>query len=232
MRRLLLGCLIALALIAVAVSAPPLLAQGYTWTSATTASLYKLVTVTSATPATQRMFYIRTNLTPPTTMAVAAGGSIASIRGEVNLTTGKSFTSGFAYGVQGKAVLAGTVAESDAARFTGVLGQTDTTGATTTAGQISAVWADLQGNATVTNAQTYPLRVSNSMSVSATALALFVGRATYAFDISDLGNADFLEDTAGTSAGQCAQTGGVVFAKALKVRVNNTGYWIPLCTAK
>jgi hypothetical protein len=38
-------------------------------------------------------------------------------------------------------------------------------------------------------------------------------------------------NASGTSAGQCAQTGGVIFAKVLKISVDGTDYWIGLCTA-
>lgn len=190
-------------------------------------------TLTGATPATERLFY--STLTPsPTgnTFAVAASGSLAAIRGEMNVPTGKTFTDGFIYGAQGKTIFTGTMAEVSAARMTGVLGQTDTTGATLTAGQVSAVWADLQGNAI--NSQTYPLRVSNSASVNPPALALMIGHADAAFEVSDLGNGssgDFVLNASGTSAGECAQTGGVVFTKTLKIVADGTTYYIGLCTA-
>lgn len=189
-------------------------------------------TITSATPSTERLEYSTLTLTPASTMAVAGGGSLAAQRGEMNFSTGKTFTSGFLYGTQGKAIFAGTLNESDAARVTGVLGQTDTTGSTLTAGQVSAVWADLQGNAA--NSQTYPLRVSNSASVNTPALGLLVGHADAAIEFSDLGNGssgDFVINASGTSAGQCAQTGGVVFTKTLKIVADGTTYYIGLCTA-
>jgi hypothetical protein len=136
------------------------------------------------------------------------------------------------YGVQGKTTFTGTFAEASAGRITGVLGQTDVTGATLTSGQVSAVWADLQGGAESVTSETYPLRVSNSMSTQATALGLFVGHATYALAFSDLATAQFVENTVATGAGQCAQSGGLVATKALKINANGTDYWIPLCTAK
>jgi len=187
-------------------------------------------TITDASATTERLTYSKATLTPSTTMEIAAGGSIAGARGEVSFTTGKTFTDGFLYGVQGKGTFAGTMAEASAARITGVLGQTDVTGATLTAGQVSGVWADLQGNAT--NTQTFPLRVTNSMSSDARALGFFHGTATYLFEVSDAATAKFVENTAGTSAGQCAQTGGLVATKALKITANGVDYWIPLCTAK
>ena len=38
--------------------------------------------------------------------------------------------------------------------------------------------------------------------------------------------------TSGTGSGECAQTGGIVASKALKISVGGTPYWIPLCTAR
>lgn len=188
-------------------------------------------TLTSATPATERLLYSTITASPTgNTFAIGTGGSLAGVRGEFNVPTGKTMTDGFGYGAQGKSVFTGVLAEVSAARVTGVLGQTDTTGATLTAGQVSAVWADLQGDAT--NTQTFPLRVTNSMSVDARALGFFYGTATYLFEVSDAASAKFVETTAGTGAGECAQTGGLVASKALKITANGTEYWIPLCTAK
>jgi hypothetical protein len=105
---------------------------------------------------------------------------------------------------------------------------------TLTAGQVSGVWADLQGGPTNTAHETYPLRVSNSMSINADSLGLFIGHAGAALTFSDLGNGssgDFVISASGTSAGQCAQTGGVVFTKTLKIIADGTTYYIGLCTA-
>jgi hypothetical protein len=209
--------------------ATSLIAQGYSFTST---ALTKTTTITTTTSATWRQIYSKITITPTATFSVTGGGSITPFRGEVNFTTGKTFTDGFLYGVQGKTIFTGTFAEGSAARITGVLGQVDVTGATLTSGQLSAVWADLQGGAEAVTAETYVLRVSNSMSTQATALGLFVGHATYALAFSDLGTAQFVENTSGTGAGQCAQSGGIVATKALKINANGTDYWIPLCTAK
>lgn len=203
-------------------------AQGYSFSSV----VQKTVTLTTATisPAFKAM-YTQLVLTPATTVT-ATTNAVEAIRGEIDLTTGKTFTDGFLYGVAGRAIFAGTLNQSSAGRVTGTLGKVDTTGSTLTSGQVNGVWADLVGNAA--NAETYPLRVSNSMSVSPPALAIFVGHATAALDLSDLGNGssgDFVINASGTSAGQCAQTGGVVFTKTLKIVADGTTYYIGLCTA-
>jgi hypothetical protein len=51
------------------------------------------------------------------------------------------------------------------------------------------------------------------------------------FNVTNANTSTMFVAAAGTGAGECAQTGGVVFAKTLKVRVDGTDYWIGLCTA-
>ncbi len=51
------------------------------------------------------------------------------------------------------------------------------------------------------------------------------------FSIVNPNTSTMFVSAAGTSAGQCAQTGGVVFTKTLKIMVGGTAYWIGLCTA-
>lgn len=143
-------------------------------------------TITSATPSTTRLIHGAITCTPTSTFAVSAGGSLAGVRGEVTVTALKSFTDGFLYGAQGKVTLAGTIAEASAARITGVLGQTDLASGTVTAGQVSGLWADLQGSPTLTVPdQVFPLRVTNSMSVNAYAMAFYHGKATAFMSINE-----------------------------------------------
>jgi len=159
-------------------------------------------TITAAAPATTRYLLSAVTLTPATTIAVAGGGSIAGVRGEITLTAAKSFTDGFLYGVQGKFTMNGTMAEVSAARATGVLGQVDLSTGTLTAGQVSAVWGDLQGNPTLTvNDQVYVGRFTNSMSAGkkAQAFQLMYGAADLFFEASaDGGSADWAVIGAGT----------------------------------
>jgi hypothetical protein len=195
-----------------------------------TGNISQTDTITGASATTRRATYVKLTLTPATTQEVAAGGSLAAIRGEINQTTGKIFTDGFLYGVQGKSVFAGTMAEVSAARLTGVLGQTDISGATITLGQVSAVWADLQGTSpTLTvNDQVYVLRVTNSMNVSAQAFLLTYGKCDYFLEAGASGNTADWYATAGTGANSAALAGGGIASKVLKVNVMGTDYWIPL----
>jgi hypothetical protein len=211
-------------------SATPVFTAGATLTGTSNVNLTD--TITSATPSTRRAVYSKITLTPSTTQAVGSGGSLCAVRGEINQTTGKTFTDGFLYGVQGKNIFAGTLAEASAARLTGVLGQTDISGCTLTAGQVSAVWADLQGTSpTLTvNDQVYVLRVTNSMNVSAQAFQLNYGKADYYVEASaDGGTADWFAaaGSGGTSSAGYAAGAGVP-AKVLKCRIMGVDYWLPL----
>jgi hypothetical protein len=178
-------------------------------------------TITSATPSTERLIKGALTLTPATTMSVAAGGSLAGVRGEATVSAGKTFVDGFLYGAQGKCTLNGALAESAAGRIAGVLGQVDLAAGTVTAGQVSGVWADLQGAPTLTVPdQVFPLRVTNSMSVNAYAMAFFHGKATYFLSVNEP-SASFI----GTGAVGGSQD------KKLKCIVGGTTYYLPLYTS-
>ena len=178
--------------------------------------------ITSATPSTTRVVDSEVDLTPATTMAIAAGGSITPFRGAVTLSTGKTLTEGFIYGVQGKSIVNGTVAEGSAARVVGVLGQVDMASGTLTAGQVSGLWADIQMTSpTLTShAELNALRVTNSGSSNVNALAFFYGKSDYLFQIGEP-SASFVSTGAATPSGTM---------KKLKVSVGGTDLYI-LCAA-
>ncbi len=159
-------------------------------------------TVTSTTTTTTRYLQSSLTLTPASTISVTGSGSLAAVRGDVTLSASKSFTDGFLYGVQGKCILSGIIAEVSAARATGVLGQIDFGTGTLTAGQVSAVWGDLQGTPTLTvNDQLYVARFTNSMATGkkAQAFQLMYGAADFFLDASaDGGSADWGVIGAGT----------------------------------
>jgi hypothetical protein len=182
-------------------------------------------TITDAAPSTQRLIRGEVTLTPATAVAVAAGGSIAGVRGGITVTAGKSFTEGFLYGAQGKVTLAGTIAEGAAARIAGCLGQVDLSSGTVTLGQVCAVWGDLQGNPTLTvNDQVYVGRFTNSMGAGkkAQAFQLLYGAADFFLEAgADGGTADWVV---------VAAVGGSQSHK-LKVNVMGTTFYIPLNTA-
>jgi hypothetical protein len=241
MKKLILS-FIALALIG-GLATLPIAAQnvsggtGSFTTLSTSSNVTNTKTITSATPATERLVY--TTLTVDTagnTFNIGtSSGSLAGIRGEANIAASEAFTGGFIYGVQGKSILNGSIAETSAARLTSVLGQTDLASGTVTLGQVSAGWFDLQGNPTLTvNDQVYVGRFTNSMSSGkkAQAFQLMYGAADLLIEASaDGGTADWFDAASGTGAGECAQSGGIVATQTLQINVMGTNYWIPLCTA-
>ncbi len=180
-------------------------------------------TITGTTIATTRYLHSAVTITPASTFSVTGGGSIAGVRGEVTLTAAKTFTDGFLYGVQGKFTLNGILNETSAARIVGVLGQLDLASGTVTDGQVSAVWADMQGTSpTLTDAsQINVLRVTNSTASTLNAMAFFYGQSSYFLTCGrDGGDPTYVGAAAPTS-----------LAKSLKVKVGDTDYYIGLYTA-
>lgn len=136
-------------------------------------------TISSATPSTERLTLSEVTLSG-TTIAIAAGGSIAGVRGAITIPTGKTFTEGFLYGTQGKVTLVGTINEGAAARIAGVLGQVDLSTGTVTAGQVSALWGDFQGTPTMTTPdQVNIVRATNSSNATVNAVLMAYGKASY-----------------------------------------------------
>lgn len=177
-------------------------------------------TITSATPATTRLTQSEVTLTPATTVAIAAGGSIAGVRGGITLTAAKTFTEGFLYGAQGKVTLNGTMNEGSAARIAGALGQVDLAAGTLTDGQVSCLWADLQGGTgTLTDqSQLNLLRLTNSSSATPNAVIMTYGEATYFLtSAKDGGTPAYFADTV-------PQT----LSGSLKVKIGATDFFIGL----
>jgi hypothetical protein len=125
---------------------------GLTFPIVTTKLVSLTQTVTSATPATTRLVQSELTVTPATTLAVGSNGSLAAVRGAVTLSSGKSLTDGFLYGVQGKVVATGATIASSPDHIAGLYGQLDMAGATLTgAGHVAAVIGSIQGTPTSSN---------------------------------------------------------------------------------
>ncbi len=204
-------------------TAPTLTAPVVTGGATLAGTVAETNTVTSTTVATTRYLQSSLTLTPTSTISVTGGGSLAGVRGDITLTAAKSFTDGFLYGVQGKCILAGTMAEVSAARATGILGQIDFSTGTLTAGQVSAIWGDLQGTPTLTvNDQLYVARFTNSMAT---------GKKAQAFQFM-YGAADvFLEASADGGSADWGVIGAGTYSSAdgyLKVNIFGTAYRMPL----
>ena len=176
---------------------------------------------TAASIASTRYLLSDLTLTPATT--VTSTGSLAAVRGNINLAAGKTITDGFFYGAQGKfTATTGTFNAAVAGRITGVIGQVDLGTVTVTAGQVSAVWADLQGSGpTFTSTEVNIIRATNSSATSCNAMIFFYGQSTYLFTAArDGGAPTYFGATAPTS-----------LAKSLKIDIAGTSYYIGLYTA-
>ncbi len=173
--------------------------------------------LTGSSLSTTRQLDSEATFTPTSSFSISGGGSFAAIRGGLTVSASKSFTDGFLYGAQGKVTLNGIIAEVSAARIAGALGQVDLASGTVTAGQVSGVWADLQGSPTLTVPdQVFPLRVTNSMSVNAYAMAFFYGKASYFMEVGEP-SPSFVSSGAATPSGTM---------KKLKVNIGGSDLYI------
>jgi len=177
-------------------------------------------TTTSASLGTVRYLLSDVTLTPATTVSAT---STAAVRGNITLSAGKTLTDGFFYGTQGKFTgTTGTMDQTSAGRIAGVIGQVDLGTMTITEGQVSCVWADLQGSGpTFTSTEVNIIRATNSSATTCNAMMFFYGQSTYFFTAArDGGTPTYFGASAPTS-----------LAKSLKIDVSGTTYYIGLYTA-
>lgn len=175
-------------------------------------------TITSATPATERLIRSELTLTPATTLAVASSGSLAALRGLLTLTTGKSVTAGYLYGTQGKIVADGGTINVGSGYVTGVLGQLSLTGTTLTSGHIAPLIANV-GPSAPASANVDLIYAEVEQGPINSVLKAYAN-TNYIFDL-----------TAETNAGSYSTTGsaGTTTAKGwLKVKVGGADRFIPL----
>ena len=191
-----------------------------TVTGATTLSGDATVTktITSATPATERLIRSEITLTPATAATIGTG-SIAGVRGLVTVSSGKSITpAGFLYGTQGKVILDGATIDVGSSHVAGVYAQMSAAGATFTSGHIAPLISCGQslpaGIADMIYCENNDVTVLNAI-IEAIANANFVISAT-----SEDGNSAYLATTAGSSA-----------SKYMRVKLSGTEYRIALLAA-
>lgn len=182
----------------------------------------------TATPATLRVIHGQATLSYAGSATVS--GSVVSVRGNTNLDAATTIAGqSYIYGTQGKITAPGTFDGS--AWVAGLVGQVDVNGATlTSASHVTPLWSDFGATGPSVTCSFCDLFVGTNTTAT-TINSIFYGYAktSYVFDLG--GPAALALSTSGSSAGNCAQTGGVVFAKAMAVKVDGTNYWIPLCTA-
>ena len=162
-----------------------------------------------------------------TTGSVSAVG----IRGLAQIASGTTVTAGYVYGAQGKLVVSGTLNGSE--WVFGLVGQLDASAATalTAGSHLSPIWSDAGATSpAVTCAFCDGVVITNTTATTYHSLIYGYSKASYVFDFTGNGT-PFALSTSGTSSGNCAQSGGVVFAKAMPVHIDGTDYWIPLCNA-
>jgi hypothetical protein len=138
--------------------------------------------VTSATPSTTRNLQSEITLTPATTVAVAANGSIAGVRGATTLTTGKSITDGFLFGVQGKVIADGATINVSPDHVAGVYGQLSMSGTTITGGHVAGVISSIQGTPTSDQVDLFYGESATGNVINSMFKAF--GKSTYVFDLA------------------------------------------------
>ncbi len=136
--------------------------------------------------------------------AASAGGTVNGAHISLSIATGGS-AAGASHAIRGTY---GMAASTNVGGTPSVLQlDSDFGGSATVPALMSYISFDGVGTAPTTNGIPYLFTITNS-------------------DDGLFGNAS------GTGAGACAQTGGVIFTKTLKVRVDGTDYWIGLCNAQ
>ncbi len=177
----------------------------------------------SATPGT-----IRSIVGAATTYTSMSSGNIVGTRGVTTLGGNLSGTA-YAYGAQGKIIAGANSIAVGSSMVYGVMGQLDLSSTTVTNGYVAAVGADIFGvNSGTVAADLFYGQHAGGGTINAMFRAY--GTASYVFQFEASGAVAV--STAGTGAGECAQTGGIVATKAIPIKVDGTDYWIPICTAK
>lgn len=190
------------------------------WPSAATASgMSSDTTLTGSAYAPSShadQWYSKLTLTPATTVTAANG--LNAIRGEVNLTSGKTLGSGsasYVTGVYGRGNIFGTV-DIGSGDLAAVYAKFDLNGSTLTSGHIAPLQSNIV-NPGATAAATTDLIYAESASGTKikSGLSIYMA-ADYLMDLTDVGAVWFV-GSAGASA-----------SKYLRVKCNGTAYKIAL----
>jgi hypothetical protein len=175
-------------------------------------------TISSATPASQRVVDAEPVLTAS---SIAINGSIAAVRGNATIASGKTLASGYLYGVQGKITVNGTLATANYSA--GLVGQLDLSAASSITGNLQALWLDAGATSGAASlATTKMLSITNTTTKLVNSLIYAVADASYFLNLSDLafGGKHFIV----TGAVGGSQD------KKLKCNIDGTDYFIPLNT--
>jgi hypothetical protein len=175
--------------------------------------------ITAAGASVERMVQGSITITPASAFAMSpATDSLAGVRGDVTLTSGKSITAGFLFGTQGKAILDGATVAVGSGHVAGVYGQMSAAGATLTSGHIAPI---------ISCGQSLPAGIAdmiyceNNDVTKLHAILEAVANADFVVDAtSEDGNSAYLVGTAGASA-----------SKYMRVKLSGTEYRIALLAA-
>lgn len=162
------------------------------------------------------------------TAAIASGG-IAGVRGLCTLSGTITAGGAFLYGAQGKLVVTGTMNHADA-RLCAAIAQLDTTGATMTAGQVSALWVDHGAGITgAMGGQFNMIRITNTVSGSKPNGIIYAhSNASYVLDLSAPGGTMDWLVAAGTSANSAGKSDGCAAQKVLTLLIGGVAYYLPV----
>jgi len=184
-------------------------------TVVTTDDVSSSKTLTSATPATERLVRSELTLTPATSLAVGSSGSLAAMRGCVTLTTGKSITDGYLYGSQGKVTLDGATIAVGSDHIAGVYAQLSATGSTFTSGHIAAVIGSIQGVPTSSVVDLFYGESATGNVINSFFKAF--GKADYVFDFETNVHTQISTPAGSTPSGNL---------RVLKVKLDGADYYI------
>lgn len=194
------------------------------WPLTDQASFLSDVTLTNAAYAGSThvdQWYSKLTLTPTTTVTAANG--LNAIRGEINVSSGKTLGSGsasYVTGVYGRANIFGTV-DIGSGDLAAVYGKFDLNGSTLTSGHIAPVQANIVNPPATANDVGVALFYGESASGTpiGCGIELYMA-ADYFMKVTQVSGGSFFGASAPTS-----------LAKSLKVNVGGTDYYIGLYTS-
>ena len=194
----------------------------------TTLATTDLLTVTGSSSLTTISSSIRQiigDITLTGATIAAGGNSIVGARGAVTLANGKVFSSGYLYGVQGKAIINGTSnTQSGGGIIAGIFGQLDTSGGTISNTGLTAAGAFDIGGTGVAGAVTnvHGIVITNSTStIAGSAIHIATTSSGFSSVIS-------IDDVSNTLAKACTT---VTTTGAFAFKFGNTIYWVPWSNA-
>lgn len=185
------------------------------------------LTKSDGTFASDRAAYNKVVINKAGNVTISNSGYVTAMRGEANIAAGSTLKDGFIYGSQGKVICPGAVAQTSALRLCGVQAALDCGGSTITAGQLSALWADVSGAdpSSNWNEETNVIRATNSTGKDVHSFMFSYGKASYMFDLNC--STTGVVATAGGDVADAAKTA----SRVIKIFLNGTDGYIPVYDA-